>query len=561
MNRSFSFTRTAFAGAASALALGLFAVAAPRPAAACGGFFCANVPVVQTKEGIIFGVDHTAQTVDATINITYAGSAAEFAWLLPLVGEPTKIEVGATAAFAVVDRLTAPRFVITKTEEVGICGPGTRSLGGIAGGFAPTAAEDASNSDGGVQVLSKAQVGPYDRVVLKGSDPNKVQEWLVMNGYRVTDDMMKTVRPYVAQGDVLLALKLRKDNDAGDIQPIRVYLPGTEACIPIRMTAIAAQDDMDIMALVLSNNGRAIPQNFNHVTPNLARIDWLTRGSNYRQVIAAAADEADGNAFTTEYAGPANIFKEQLYRVGQYNVASLDATSFLDEFIQEVARQGLFSRRETAGILSRNISDETFRIAGVDRMMFSNCPQCFISSFQRAAYDPSAAVAELEERIIKPEISTQELLDKYSYATRLYTLISPEEMNVDPIFSYDAALPAISNVHNARMILDCGVGGSPGSAGVKVILEEEGTTIAFDSNGQPDRTLLDKMPAASRIEQLATGTIIKDNRGSITDLLDEHNSLTQGCGCGTTGRSSDSAAGVAFVAMLGLVLVARRRRS
>jgi hypothetical protein len=40
------------------------------------------------------------------------------------------------------------------------------------------------------------------------------------------------------------------------------------------------------------------------------------------------------------------------------------------------------------------------------------------------------------------------LLARYPYLTRVYTRISPEEMTVDPVFKFNAALPDVSNVHD-----------------------------------------------------------------------------------------------------------------
>jgi MYXO-CTERM domain-containing protein len=538
--------------------------ALPERAEACGGLFCNTTPVVQVGEAIIFTVDRTSNTVQATINITYSGSAPDFAWVLPLQVEPTKIEVGAAQSFQVVQRLTAPRFQITEVERVGICGPEPEfALADSAGG--PPAPNARGAEDGGVSVLQRSAVGPYDSVVLAGKDTDDVREWLVTNGYNVTDEMMQKVTPYLAQGNVLLALKLRKDNDVGDIQPIAVTMTRdpsrpVEACVPIKLTAIAAQDDMQVLAVVLSNEGRAIPFNYYHVTPNLARIDWLQGGANYNQVISAAVDEGTGNAFTTEFAGSSEIFRDQIWVEGRIDIPSLTAATRIDDFLNLVAQMGLLGRQELAGILGRNISDEAFQRAGVDRAQFAQCIACFIGRFGAETFNSSAAANEIRERIEEPEQRAQKMFDDYSYVTRMNTLISPDEMNIDPIFSFSTSFPDVSNVHTAKMILDCGVGGAPGSAGVKVVLQD-GTTIAFDSNGNPDRSVLDSMPAAARVEQLAQGLVVRDNAGPIAQQLDDHNSRNgaSGCGC-TSGEGTGAAAsGFGLLGLFGLAFLRRRR--
>ena len=42
----------------------------------------------------------------------------------------------------------------------------------------------------------------------------------------------------------------------------------------------------------------------------------------------------------------------------------------------------------------------------------------------------------------------QDLSSRYAYVTRLNTVISPEEMTVDPIFDYDGQLKDVSNIRD-----------------------------------------------------------------------------------------------------------------
>jgi MYXO-CTERM domain-containing protein len=523
---------------------------------ACGGFFCNNQPVIQTGEQIIFGVDHDTQTTTAIININYSGMAPDFAWLLPLQVNPTEIRTGPTQAFVVSNQLTQSRFQITEVETRGVCSVDQVAFRSSAED-ANTAAPTSEGAGGGVNVLQQSQVGPYDTVVLEGSDPEKVFEWLIANDYRLTDEMKEPVIPYVAKGDVLLALKLSKDQDSGDIQPVELVLKNEamgateapEACIPLRLTAIAAQADMDVTAVVLSNSGRTIPVNYNHVEINMAKIDWMRGGNNYRQIVSEAADEGSGNAFTTEYAGPASIFEESLYQDGQYDVDRLRSQTDLADFLDELQRQGLRFRPELRAVMTRHYPEVV------------ECRGCPSSQFRGTMIDPTAAVDELEERVIEPERRVQGMFDSYKYATRLYTLISPEEMTIDPMFDFDASLPDVTNVHEAKMIQYCGVGGTPGSAGVEIVLTD-GTVISFDSNGNRDRTLLDSMPSAIRVEQLAEGTLIKDNSTSIQDILQEHNVVNglASCGCEAATTNTQTAGSLFLLGLLGLVTIRRRRR-
>src|SRR5687768_2685703 len=117
-----SYVRLSTVLGPAALAVGVLSLN-PKPADACGGLFCDNVPVVQVGEAVIFTVDKPNNTVQATINITYQGAAQDFAWVLPLQTAPEKVDVGSAQAFQILQRMTIPQFRITEVTQVGICGP------------------------------------------------------------------------------------------------------------------------------------------------------------------------------------------------------------------------------------------------------------------------------------------------------------------------------------------------------------------------------------------------------------------------------------------------------
>ena len=62
------------------------------------------------------------------------------------------------------------------------------------------------------------------------------------------------------------------------------------------------------------------------------------------------------------------------------------------------------------------------------------------------AFITEYAAPSRELRIVHPLL--RELRDRHPYVTRLNTVISPEEMTVDPVFDYDAQLKDVSNVRD-----------------------------------------------------------------------------------------------------------------
>ena len=65
---------------------------------------------------------------------------------------------------------------------------------------------------------------------------------------------------------------------------------------------------------------------------------------------------------------------------------------------------------------------------------------------QARAIDPSdlqLLTDEIEMRVVKPTLASAGLFRSYPYLTRLYTTLSPEDMNRDPVFSENPDLPAV----------------------------------------------------------------------------------------------------------------------
>lgn len=518
-----------------------------RSAEACGGFFCATTPVVQTGEGIVFGIDHEAGTIDVTIRIQYQGAAPEFAWILPLQAEPSEITVGSELLFRALDAATAPRFRLDY-EDHGQCQSPWSGDGGIVDA-AVGIGLDGGAAAGGVEVLLEAAVGPYDSVVLRGTSPEVLRAWLVDAGYRVTETMMEAAVPYVARGDVLLALKLRNDSDVGEVQPIALRMPSTEACVPLRLTAIAAADDMEVNAWVLSNRGRAIPSNFLHVTPNLARLDWLSGGRNYRQLLAEAIDEAGGQAFTTEYAGATPDLRWQLG--DDVDLGPLSTATDLAAVVDRIRATGLNQRAEVQAVL-RAAFDMALREAGLDPLNYWRCPECYRAQGDAIPADGAALAERLEDRVLGPDRRARALIARFRHTTRLTTILSAEEMSLDPIFAEGAELPDVSNEHRATLVRQC----SGGRVDWQLLRLADGRTLTIDPIDPSRGAATGSLPAAERVDDLATGRMVVDNRGPIDAALPRARTDVA-CDCRT-------AAGPAELGLAGLViaaaLLARRRR-
>ncbi len=333
-----------------------------RSASACGGLFCdLRLPVNQVAEQIIF---HQAKDeVTAVVRIQYIGPAREFAWVVPVPGIP-RLSVANDQLFQALETITRPRFELDRVESrcppqedpssggCGNCSPGGGGFGGGSGG---------SFADDPVEILSQETVGPFDTQVVTSQDPEALARWLEQNDYGISERGAQLITPYVDEGMNFVTLKLTKNAQVGEIQPLVMQYRSNAArpMIPLRLTAVAAEADMGIAVWIVAGT-RAITLNYPHVEVDYAQLNWYQGNdsayASYQRLVTRAMNEAGGQGFVTDYAGEFGDLVNQL-----------PMTQNEDE---------------------------------VGRELFSGNP----------------------------------------YVTRLYTTLSPNEMTLDPVFSYNEDL-------------------------------------------------------------------------------------------------------------------------
>jgi MYXO-CTERM domain-containing protein len=530
------------------LAVGL--LSAPR-AEACGGFFCAQVPIDQAGERIVFGMSGNA--VEAHIQIQYQGDAKKFAWVVPLQANPSYLGIGSDRLFAYLDQVTQPRFQLQWEDS---CRPLFR--GGIPTSVQDSAPPEASPGSGGVVVVSRADVGPYNATVLTADDAVELRTWLTTNGYDIPESTGKALEPYVGNGYYFVALKLQQDKGVGDLRPLVVKFEGNRPCIPIKLTAIAARPDMPIIAYVLAQK-RAIPMNYRHVLINPTRVDWLGGGRNYPQVATAAVDEAGGRAFLTEFAGNSTQFAQMFMQMNNrnFNTAALKVYTHPVTFGDAMIGQGFTNDPTVQSLLRKYIPmPQSLVQQGVNEMQFYNNLSYYRSAIDsdpnRAPFDPQGFADALEQEVVQPLKGAVALLNTHPYLTRLYTTMSAEEMTVDPDFEFNADAADVSNIFTAKARFEsCQEDFSKRD----VRIELPDGRYFFTRFNQP----ITQGPNAERVEQysdVGAPALIQDNSPVIMGVIQSLGGGVAGCGCGATDAGS-----AAFLALLFGAWSLRRRRS
>jgi hypothetical protein len=184
-----------------------------------------------------------------------------------------------------------------------------------------------------------------------------LKKWLTDNMYFISDAAGALIDDYVRENKYFVALKLLNGVGVRSIQPIVLTFRGPEPCVPLRLTAIAANPDMPVLVWVLSEK-RVVPRGFYEIKVDEMRIDWPRNGSNYfgpRGLVSLAADEAGGNAFIAEYAGPSSIGRGQVYTNGQFNLAALMAAMTPPAYVQQLLAMGLGNDTLTLPLLAKFI--------------------------------------------------------------------------------------------------------------------------------------------------------------------------------------------------------------
>ena len=570
---------------------GALLVAAPQEAEACGGFFCDGgpqpMPVDQTGEDILFVMDQGQ--VEVHIRIEYEGEAENFAWVIPALSVPTDFNVGSQALFDAIKQATVPTYGITnQPDDCSLDDPqGFGSAGDGAGG---TGTGDPTGDDGeggGVVVKAIEQVGAFEITVIGTEGELNTQavfDWLEENGYQQDENARPIIEEYLQEDHDLIAIKLTGGAGVDELHPIALRFDHPEPCVPLRLTRIAAVDDMDVRTYFLADD-RVVPSTYKHVLVNPLKIDWPNQASNYKEVITRAvdADEADGRAFVTEYAGPSDVV--QTWNVYQ-DTWDADAFEGLDpeQVIPTLTSQNLFAcgwdpntgddfcagtHPLIDGLLLDFLVPE-----GVDPQAFYFDPDQFIDQVDLEVWNDGMDFAErLRERVIDPGFNAVRILDTHDYLSRMYTTISPDEMTKDPMFHMNPDLEEVTNVRtgtNRQLCNGDSIWTLPDGREVYVPAGDPWPNIGGDDFWEEE---VDEMPASGAPMMLV------NNTDQINTALRSYNvdagwdaeppesganvddgpePGVEGCGC-TTGDSKTGAlwsAGFLF----GLAALRRRKR-
>ncbi len=301
--------RAAIAVVCVASTLSILLVGAP--ARACGCFSpplpegVTDFAVNQQAEQIIFEV-LDEETVAAHVMIRYAGAPEAFAWLVPVPSVPA-LELSESMPFALLETATRPNVNVS---TVSAC-PSAQyrcayhdSCWEPPSDVAGSADEGGGDAGDGVTILQQAIIGSYDTVVFGADEADAAVEWLLTNDFIVNESMTPYMQPYLDGGMLFVAAKLVPGAGVEEIKPLKMTYEHAGPIIPLRLTAVAAEPHLAVTSWIFADSPFA-PRDQPLTTVDSARITMDTAGRvNYPMVLSRTVDEAGGDAFVVEYAGP-----------------------------------------------------------------------------------------------------------------------------------------------------------------------------------------------------------------------------------------------------------------
>lgn len=419
------------------------------PASACGGLFCQNIPVDQAGEQILFHQE--GDSITAMVRILYEGNSEDFSWVVPVPTIP-ELSTGADSLFDELEQLTSPQFILQRTGEacpIDFADAGASDAGTIA------LSESAADS-GGVVIEQSLSVGPFAIDIVSSTNPDEMAIWLEDNNYDLSDRGRELIAPYVEAGMKFVAVKLRSGQSSGSIQPLIMKYQSQKPMVPIKLTAVAAQDDMGVVVWLVSG-ARAVPENYLHVVPNYTQLNWYTGPRNayasYQGLITRAMDEAGGQGFATDFAGPITEAITGFMTSAESLEMELDMLDQLSSDGQFLS--SLYQGPRTDAL--RSAYNNVLPLPqGQDESVYFNTPALLV---QYTAEELAQARVNLRQAFIDIELdplkNSSALLPNGRYLTRLYTTLSADEMTVDPVFDFNSEMPAQSRERNATLHEQC----------------------------------------------------------------------------------------------------------
>lgn len=252
------------------LALALLACASPVHAF-CGfyvgkadaGLFNEASQVILVRDG--------HRTVISMLN-DYKGEPTEFALVVPVphVLQRSQINVGDRRIFDRIDAFSAPRLAEYYDDDP--CARRELEMMKLRRMAPASIMMDAAvmpQRSLGVTVEASYTVGEYDIVILSAEQSDGLETWLVENGYRIPPGASRALKPYIRLDMKFFVAKINLQERARTgltyLRPLQFAFESEKFMLPLRLGMVNARGPQDLIAFVLTKNGRVEATNYRTV--------------------------------------------------------------------------------------------------------------------------------------------------------------------------------------------------------------------------------------------------------------------------------------------------------
>jgi hypothetical protein len=251
-----------------AILLACAALLAPARSEACGG--CFGPPATtSTVTGHRMAFAVSAERTVLWDQFEYSGAPEDFSWVLPVL-PGAYLEASTDAWFESLEAVTRTQISAPPIS----CAQPDSSGCGVMGASDSAASEGRGfYGGGGVMVLHRGTVGPYDTVTLRSQEGDALTQWLTDNGYVIPPDIEPVIEAYVSEGADFIAVRLSPDKGVQQMTPVRVVTPGGEYLLPLRMVAAGVGLSVNIVLYVIGEHRYGLPD-LHEVSVDTRHLSW-----------------------------------------------------------------------------------------------------------------------------------------------------------------------------------------------------------------------------------------------------------------------------------------------
>ncbi|MFE2866055.1 DUF2330 domain-containing protein [Embleya sp. NPDC059259] len=218
-------------------------VAQPAWACGCGAAVPAGGRTLAVgQETSVVRWDGRTEEID--MRLTVSGDAEQAAWIMPV---PTRASVtlGNGAQFGEFERVVAP---VERVRHHFWPRSGEWPFDDDSKGDRSSRAA-APPGSGGVEVVGRERLGPFDVARLAADDPKALGSWLTQNGFQLPAALATALEPYVRQRWEYVAIRLAPEAPAGGtgrpatlrgaLDPLHLSFASDRLVYPMRLSQLA----------------------------------------------------------------------------------------------------------------------------------------------------------------------------------------------------------------------------------------------------------------------------------------------------------------------------------